>query len=651
MAKPGDPSRYAQKKVEPAHDQNQEQEEDGAQKEAPEPEHARQQNALGNEAIQNQMINTGNPGGDGGGGGGGLAMRKAGAEKDDHDYGGDDNAADDLPLTLEDLVRSWNPGTNKTQDRASWLEPMPDDELPPEDPEFLALARSGSTTVFEVSGGFTLDAQLQPSERVVAASLLDWTRAVQRWTPTTLLHRAIGHTYVPPRSFLQDAGGRILLSRARAAAIGSWMLLDSPVLQGVPPTPNVAFVAFCLELQGHRRHQEAVRIDPGVEGKQMPKAVDVFERAYTQPAGRVEPRELPGVARARIGALVEELVDLEDPAVYLPALIADPEPDTSEEDDPLGLDAILWDMTGAQRDPDAPLYYAAIQAAEKLAAATARTRIHLASTAVAIAQCSRLWSSGAPVETLLRACDQIDGETDRNLRLLVEIARAAQKRSVPPKGLKAGLKRSARALLTAQRASQAQLCDIIGGVLPAVSELPEPEAPVDDALEQAWLDGNPVHALPWLRRLPETPENTAALLLTRAAAGDRDPTLSDGLLTAADHLGSPYLAEVLRICVGPLLLSTGRLDEALASGRSQMALGARRRNGMVLANGTLLGVEALRLAGNADAAEALRVEGGQIAWRIGAPGALSLLARYSTANTARPGEVATYEDADEEEVS
>ncbi|MCB9675044.1 MAG: hypothetical protein H6737_08000 [Alphaproteobacteria bacterium] len=652
MAKPSDPdNRYIQKKADPAKDTAQEQEEEGAQKETQEPEHARAQNTLGNEALQNQMITSGNTGGGGGGGGGGgLAMRKASTEKEDRDYGGDGDAADDLPLTLEDLVRSWNPGTHKTQDRASWLEPMPDDELPPEDPDFLAAVKSGDP-VFRVQGGFTLDAQLQPSAAVVAASLLDWTRAVQRWSRNSLLHRAISRAYVPPQTFLQDADGRILLSRARAAAIGSWMLLDAPVLDGVAATPDVAFVGFSLELEGHRRHQEAVRIDPGVEGKQMPKAVEVFQRAFAHGSGAVEPRELPEPARTRMSDLLTEMIDLEDPAVYLPALIAAPDPeDEEEDDDPLGIDALLWELTGAQKDPDAPLYYAAIQAAEKLAAATARSRIHVASTGVAVAQCSRMWSSGPPVRTLLRVCEQLDAETDRNLRLLVEIARAAQRRSVPPKGLKAGLKRASRALKTAQRASMSQLADIVGGVLPGPEQVPEGLAPIDDPLDQAWLDGNPVHALPWLRSLPETPENTAVLHLTRACIGDRDPGIAAALLHAADHLESPYLAEILRICAGPLLLAAGALDAALALSTSQMELGASRRNGMVLANGTLLGVEAHRLRGEPERAEALRLDGGRLAWRIGAPGALSLLARYTTENEARPGEEPVYveeEDADE----
>jgi len=626
MAKPGDPnSRQAHKKAEPVRDTSQEQEEEGGQKETPEPEHQQQQNALGNEAIQNQMINTGNPGGEGGDGGGGLSIRKSGGDKDGVDYGGDDAGADDLPLTLEDLVRSWNPGTNKTQDRASWLEPMPDDELPPEDAGFLASVRGADTEPFEVEGGFTLAAQLQPSVRVVASSLLDWTRGVQRWAPNTLLHRAIGHTYVPPRSFLQDPDGRILLSRARAAAIGTWMLVDAPALSE-GHSPNIAFVGFTLELEGHRRHQEAIRIDPGIEGKQMPKAAEVFRRCYADRAGQVEPRNLPVPARDRIMALLAQLVDLENPAVYLPALISAPEVEV--EDDPLGIDAILWEFTGAQRDPDAALYYAAIQAAEKLAAATARTRIHVASTAVTIAQCSRLWSAGAPVETLIRATEQVDTDTDRNLRLLIEVARAAQRRSVPPKGLKAGLKRAARALASIQRVARSLLADIIGGVLPGPENLSAVEPIPQTPLEEAWRDGDPAHALPWLRSLDPTPEHTAALLLTRAASGARGPDITDAFLHTAADLDSPAPAEILRICAGPMLLQESRFEEALSMSRRQMALGADLRNGMYLANAALLGIEAHRLRGARDEAAALRHEAGQLAYRIGARGALTLLARY-----------------------
>ncbi len=640
MAKPsgpGDPTRHAHKKADPQQDQ--EQEEDAGEKESKEPEHATQQNTLGNEALQNQMINTGNPGGGpGGGGGGGLAMRTS-QEKEDRAYGGEDDGGDDLPLTLEDLVRSWNPGTNKTQDRAAWLEPMPDDELPPEDPEWVEAIRESAGS-FRVQGGFTVDSQLQPSVAVVAASLLDWTRGLRRWTSPDLLTRAVAHVTIPPRSFLQDVDGRILISRARAAAIGSLLLLDGPALSAEPvPSALVAYLGMGLELRGHRRHQEAVRIDPGVEGKQMPKAVTVFQRAFSEPRyqdNAVDPRALPEPARTDLAALVSGLVDLEDPAVYLPALIKAPDPDEEEEDDPLGLDAVLWEFTGAKKDPEAPLYYAAIQAAEKLAAATARTRVHLASTAVAIAQVSRMYSSGAPVRTLLRACEQADGETDRNLRLLVEIARAAQKRSVPPKGLKAGLKRAARALRTSQRAGTSKLVDIVGGVLPGDPVIDPASPPPADPLEHAWLDGNPVHAVDWLGSL-EGAESRAALLLTRAAAGDPDMAgLSAGLLALVPEMTRPLRGRMLEIAAAALALRAGDAETAQRIGRDHVELGMERRNGMLLANGVLLGVEGLRVAGDPDAAEKLRFEGGQRAYALGAPGALTLLARYTTENQANP---------------
>ncbi|MCA9571091.1 MAG: hypothetical protein KC656_24795, partial [Myxococcales bacterium] len=274
MARPNNPNdpnaRHLQKQAEPEQDQAQEQEEE-VQKDANESEQKQntQQNTLGNQAIQNQMITGGQaaPGGDGGGGGG-LAMRKAGQESD-KDYGGDGDVDDDLPLTLEDLVRSWNPGTNKSEDRPSWLEPMPGDELPPEDEAFLASVRTEG--VHRVRGDFTIDSQLQPSRTVVAASLMDWGRAVQGWCGTGLLDSTLARTFVPGASFLHDPWGRVLLNRVRTGAVGTLLVQRGPTLTADRSSPTLGFLTFCLELQGHRRHAEMVRIDPGVEGKQMPR--------------------------------------------------------------------------------------------------------------------------------------------------------------------------------------------------------------------------------------------------------------------------------------------------------------------------------------------------------------------------------------------
>lgn len=630
MAKPNQTGRFDQRKADPTKDQDQEKDEDAAEKEAPEAEQNKAQNTVGNAALAAHMIGSGaTDGGGDGGGGGGLSMRKAGQDQD-KDYGGDGAIDDDVPLTLEDLTRSWNPGTHKTQDRPSWLEPMPSDELPPEDADFLRAIREDAGRIV-VQGGFTVDSQIQPSTGVVAASLLDWTRGVKRFVRGDLFDRAVCHAIVPPASFLQDPDGRVLLARGRTGAIGTWLLHRTPLLAGAPRTADLACLGFLLELEGHRRHQEAVHIDPGVDGKQMPRSTTVFRHAYGARSGRLVPQEPTASASVRIREVLGDLLDLEDPHVYVPAQI--PDDDTGDDDDedldPLGLDAVILEMTGGAEDREAPMFYAAVQSAERLAAATARFRVHTAATAVAVAQVAGLWSTGAPVEALEHVLDTVDQQTDKNLRLLVEVARAAQKRAVPPKGLKAGLTRAARALLQVHGVATGMLGSVIGGILPGAAELPPAAGHVLDGLEDAWLDGNPAHALRWLDGLPPTDGNRAAGLITRACTGEDPAELAAAMRSLADGATDGPLAEILRVMAGPLLLASRAYPEALELARAQMALGVQRRNGMVLANGALLGVEALRMAGRPDEMAALRLEAGRTAWRMGAPSALTLLARWS----------------------
>lgn len=627
MAKPNDPGRYDQKKAEPVQDQVQEQEED-VTKDANDSEHKQnsQQNALGNSAIQNQMIGSGqpSPGGEAGGGGG-MAMRKAGMESD-KGFGGDDDLDDDLPLTLEDLVRSWNPGTPKSKDRPAWLEPMPSDELPPEDEAYLAEIKSDAA--FRVRGDFTVDSQIQPSGAVMASGMMDWGRAVQLWTSTDLLDRTVARVFVPGASFLHDPTGRALFHRARTGAIGSLLMQRGPTLAAAPSSPTVGFVAFCLELQGHRRHAEMVRIDPGVEGKQMPKTTAVLERCIQGRAANVAPRALPAAAQAHLDPVLDLLLDLEDPNVYLPSMIADLS-DDDPDDDPLGLDAILAEFTGGAPDRDEPLYYSAMQAAERLAAATARTRIHVAAASVAIAQVARWWSTGLPLETLHHVAATVDQETDRNLRLLVEVARAAKQRSVPPKGLKAGLKRAVRALRGVHDLARELLSETIGGIVPA-GPIVHPRAPIPlDPLESAWADGEPRRGLPWLDNRPKTPGTRATALLIQLTAGDDRDGMADDLLAAAADQSSPLITEVLQVLAGPVLLREGKTVRAHALALEQMAIGESRRNGLLLASAALLGIEALRLQGDVEGAHALHLDAGRRAWALGAPAALTVLARYT----------------------
>lgn len=626
MAKPNPNDPLSRKKqAEPSKEQDEEKDKEGADKDANDNEQKQntEQNTLGNQALQSQMIGAdpGAPGGSGEGGGGGLAMRRA-AMDSEVSYGGDGDGGSDLPLTLEDLVRSWNPGTSKSKDRPSWLEPMPSDELPPEDLAYLERIREDGPR--RITAGFTLDAQLQPSIAVIAASLLDWSHEAMQWCGHGLLERSMAQVVRAGSSFIQDPHGRALNTRARMATIGSLMLQASPALAGTPGAADVAFLRFCLELAGHKRHAEMVRIDPGIEGKQMPKSNEVFERCFEGPPRTVEPRPLSEGCSILLRPVLEGIFDMEDPHVYLPTLEAEPE---DPDDDPLGLDALLAELTGGATDPEDALYYAALQAAERIAAATARTRVHTAALAVTIAQVARQYSSGSPTETLKTQCRTLDGASDKTLRLLVEIARAAQKRNVPPRGLKAGLTRAVRGLRGVHQTTLEVFSAVIGGILPGQpSALPTPPDLPTDPLSSAWLDGRPAEAIPWLTSLDDTPEHRAAILLHQAAAGDRVATLGPAMIEVASELPSPHLAAALRVFASPCLVAGGHTELALAVCEQHLELATRRRNGALLTDAALTGMEA-----NPADADALWHRAGRLAFQLGDPGALTMLARYRPA--------------------
>ena len=284
-------------------------------------------------------------------------------------------------------------------------------------------------------------------------------------------------------------------------------------------------------------------------------------------------------------------------------------------------------MSGGATDPEDALYYSALQAAERIAAATARTRVHTAALAVAIAQVARQYSSGAPTETLKAQCRTLDAASDKTLRLLVEIARAAQKRNVPPRGLKAGLTRAVRGLRGVHQTTIEVFATVVGGILPAhPSALRiQPEA-ARDPLASAWLDGSPALAVPWLRSLEDTPEHRATILLHQAAAGQRVGTLGPPLVEVASTLRSPHLAAALRVFAGPCLLAGGHTELALAVCEQNLELATTRRNGALLTDAALTGIEA-----DPAGADALWHRAGRLAFQLGDPGALTMLARYRPA--------------------
>ena len=599
----------------------------GPELEAPQPEHSRQQALLGNQAVMDILSS-----------GGGidievpeLAIRHD-SDKESGQFGGEDEPIDDGPLTSLELTRSWNPGTKKITDRTAFAEPMPDDDLPPEDEAFVRRVR-GLPLGAPLPPAQGLDALVQPSTRVVAASLAAWARGVETWTDGSLLHRAAFRAFAPSAPFLQDPHGSVLIARARVGALGTWLLLDCPVLASGANVATAALVDFCLELHGRQGVVQDVRVD-AASHKGLPVAAEILaERLQSEAHGhvRAEPPEGP-VADALLRTLTW-LLDFEELAGLIPKLDA-PEPNGPDPDDPLGLDAILEEMTGGPVDiPAAATYQAALLGAERLANASASTRVQFAGTGLAIADVARLWSSGAPVANLLHAMSLIDREVQRCLQLLVEIGRACKGRTVPPAGLHNGLRRAARAIDGVRSGGRDLLSGIVAGILPPGAVVPpldfdEP----DDPLSQAWADGLPGDAVPWLQSLPDSLDRDAAVVFTRAAAGADAASLLpqlDALEKRAEAMGRPAIARMASVCRGPCLLATERLDEALDLAHAGIEIGTTRRNGMTLAEAALLGIEALHRKGDGAGADDLRLHAGQRLWHMGADAGLTLLARWA----------------------
>ncbi len=605
-----------------------EQEEQGPELETPEPEHQRMQNQVGNAGLA-AMINT--PA-DGGGGGVemGPSLRKRGDEKEGVTHGGDDDPlADDGDLTIDDLTSSWNPGAKRSEDRQIFLEPMPDDELPPEESDYFDVIRAVARP-WDMSASWTIDALLQPTPQVVGASLTDWATGISRWASPGLAWRAAAALLRPPAPVLQDPHGRVLHSRARGGAIATWVLLTSPAVYGGATASTSAFVDFCLELDARRHRMHAMRIFADQTGKKIPLAARLLQDQIGSEGPHVRHRPLAPEARTWLDASFEALLDLQDPGLLIPDLVgAEPEVDP---DDPLGLDAIMKQMTGGGEEPDAPLYKAAVQAAERFASVAARTRVRYAGLAMVVAEVASLWSRGAPVGSLVEAIQAVDQDVAELLQLLVEIARAAQKRQVEPAGLRAGLTRAARRMKRLRRRANDSLAAIVGGILPGQPELPPLLAAPDDRLGQAIGDGEPAAALDWLRGLPPSLDRTAAICFARAASGEPAqallrPTLE--LRKASAGAADIALSSVANILLGAIYLQLGSLTDVHRIAAEQLETGRHRRNGILVAEAALLTMEAHYAAGDLQAARAYRIRAGNLLWRMGAQGALSILARWT----------------------
>jgi hypothetical protein len=608
--------------------QDQELEQEGPELEAPKPEHARLQDQLGNAAIA-AMLGVG-----GAQGGIGIEVererisRKMKPEKSTPELGGDDDPVGaDGPLLLDDVTHAWQPRAKKGDDTLAFVEPMPDDALPPEDPDYLA-ALPGTPPGDALPPASGWDSLVQPSVDAVRLGLHDWAVAALRWAPDSPSWRVLARLAERGLPILQDPWGRVTIARGRMAAIALSGLVAGPALAGAGSPARAAVLDFCVELEARaHRVRTVAAIQQNEEPHKLPLARDVFLGHAPLAGGRLRPSAPSEAAAAAIEAVLTRLAGLPDPTELVPNVVAAP---AEEEDDPLGLDAFLRAETGGAADPEAGAHELVVLSAERLAAACAGARIRLAAVCVAIAEAALEWSAGAPVEVLDARLIALDEEIAGVLSILVEVARAAQRRSVGLDGLRNGLRRAARALRRVERRAIGDLVAVVGGVIPqddlGALPLPSPIAPLDESFDV----GEPARALAWARALPDPLERrTAAALLALADTVAPDRVLAELVPAAAAWRGrDPHLARALAVIVGAAHLLADQADAARAVAATLRADGVARRSGALLAEAALLEMGAWRAEGQLSRAEQARRAHGATLWRMGARGPLSLLARW-----------------------
>lgn len=623
--------RKAQKKAEhekKKEGQEQDQDLEQQQEKQKEPEHARAQNQLGNAALA-MMMNAG-AGGRGGGVEVEMAKKKVDMEKEGQGFGGEDDAGDPAALPDGDLTEAWNPTTVHPSERVAFLEAMPEDELPPED-EALIEAIAGVLDLPHLADEASIEPLLQPSPEVLAVSTQTWIRGVARLVGPSLASRTWAHLLTHPGPLLQDPAGRVLILRARTSSMAANALLAGPTL-AARDAATCGLVGFALELEARAWRVRAGRLALGDNtARALARTTLEMVLAEDDRTGRIEPRRLADEAMALLVRALRALLDMEDPHGLVPHLADGVAPEDDDDDDPLGLDAVIAEFTGGVLDPREAVYRAFLQAADKVANAVYLTRVRLAGVAVAVADTTKLWASGVPGETLLDAMSDFDAATGEIIALLKDVARAANKRNVALRTLRAWLDKAADKLVEAVSHSLDAMACAIGGVLPGEPDVPPATEAEPDALEHAWGDGTPHHAMGWIKSQPTTLDRDAAALFTRFATAWEPEDLADALVALrerANMLERVYLEDALGTLLGAVLLAEGRFTEAQELGRERFTTAMQRRNGVVAAEAALLEVEALHASGRPAEAEARRLRAAAMVWQLGTRGALTLLARW-----------------------
>jgi hypothetical protein len=587
------------------------------------PEHERAHNELGNQAISSMM------------GGmldaelaiGGAFQAPTTSETRELFFGGEVPPVDDGDLTLEDLTRDWAAASKrKSEDRLRFFEPMPDDEVPEPSPEFLAsLTEVPIPAIHLVS---TSDRLLQPSMTAVRLALPRWSCEGARFVGGSLGWRATAHALRSAPAALQDRHGRVSPTRARTAAWTSLALLET----AIEPHDDAAcaLVSALMELQA--RAPMIAEVILGAEGAeaQLPLAEDIVrEQLDSEPGAapaHVPPRQIVFDAVARA-------VDIQDALPVVPDLESvTPEP----VDDPLGLEAVMAAYTVGPANADDTLGEVAVATAERLAILVARSRVHVAGAIIAVD--SVLADDGGSARpALVTAARVMDNATSECLDLLVEVARAAKTRVVPLRGIRNGLRRSARSLDQARNAAIGAIARSVERVVGGDTEIIPPPS-IADQLAEAWADGEPRRALAWLHTQEATPDRDLAIALTAASSGADAATVAPLFLAVvANTSATTPLGCVARSASAAALLSMGAIDEATTHANVLILIARARANPMLLADGALTLIECQHMRGNTTTARSTQRRLAAEVRSMGGHAALAMIAAWEPAPDAQTG--------------
>lgn len=334
------------------------------------------------------------------------------------------------------------------------------------------------------------------------------------------------------------------------------------------------------------------------------------------PAVEVKPHPLPRDARGHFRALVGELLGVLTPGHVTPSL-GDPAREIPDE---------------SNRVPLERLYDRGMRACERLACTCARVQVRAAGVAAAIAEATTQWRQGAPVIELRAAMARLDEEIGWAIELLVELARAIQRRSVQPPGIRNGLRKVAGVVDQAIAELIEEIEPLLGGAIPATPDLWPPifAAGLGDPLAEAWNAGKPAEAVPWLLSQPPSVDRDLAMIFTRAGAGVfAGLGVELFLLSRRPELASrPTLFLAADLVAASAALHDQSYEPALFLSQETYELAYRRRNGVLLTAAALGAIEAHFRLGNAEKAEQVRLEALRACIQLRSGAGFTLLLRW-----------------------